>query len=154
VRKDDEPCAGTEIAVTLESTKTGTRITVVQSGFGAFLDIVGRDTVFGHGDQIMKDFRLYLERGLSVPGTVWGPGLGARIKQTPVGLEMVAVDPGGFAERLGLSTGDLLLTLGAIRVHDLQQLWTVLALTEVGSKLEVTWARGRESMSGGGAIGI
>lgn len=154
VRKDDEPCAGTEIAVTLESTKTGTRITVVQSGFGAFLDIVGRDTVFGHGDQIMKDFRLYLERGLSVPGTVWGPGLGARIKQTPVGLEMAAVDPGGFAERLGLSTGDLLLTLGAIRVHDLQQLWTVLALTEVGSKLEVTWARGRESMSGGGAIGI
>jgi len=148
VRKDHEPCAGTEIAVTLERAESGTRVTVVQSGFGAFIDFAGRDTVFGHGDQIITDFRLYLERGLTVPGTVWGANLGARARFTPVGVEVFAVDEGGFAEQVGLRPGDLLLTLRGIRLHDLPQLWTVLALTDPGTTADVTWARGREPMSG------
>ncbi len=148
VKKDHEPCAGTEIAVRLEQAKTGTRVTVVQSGFGPFLEFAGRDTIFTHGDQIMADFRLYIERGLTVPGTAWGRNLGARAKHTPVGLEIVAVDSGGFAETAGIRPGDLLLTLRGIRLHDMQQLWTVLALTEVGANADVTWARGDESMGG------
>lgn len=148
VKKDHLPCAGTEIAVRLEEAKTGTRITVVQSGFGPFLDIVGRDTVFTHGHQIVADFRLYLERGLTVPGTAWGANLGAEPRQTPIGLEIVAVHPSGFAEGAGMQPGDLLLTLRGIRVHDLQQLWTVLALTDIGASADATWARSREAMSG------
>ena len=148
VKKDHQPCAGTEIAVRLEQAETGTRVTVVQSGFGPFLDIVGRDTVFAHGNQIMNDFRLYLERGLTVPGTVWGANLGARTQQTPVGLEILGIDAGGFAETAGLRVGDLLLTLRGIRLHDTQQLGTVLALTEAGTSADVSWARGRDAMSG------
>lgn len=148
VRKDHEPCAGTEIAVRLEKVATGTRITVVQSGFGPFLDFVGRDTVFGHGHQIVNDLRLYIERGLTVPGTVWGPSLGALVTVTGTGLELTRVDKGGFAESAGMSAGDLLLTLRGIRLHDIQQLGTVLALTNVGETADVTWARGREPMSG------
>ncbi len=148
VKKDHEPCAGTEIAVRLEQAETGTRVSVVQSGFGPFLDIVGRDAVFGHGHQIVADFQLYIERGLTVPGTVWGANLGARTNHTPVGLEIVAVDAGGFAETAGLRAGDLLLTLRGIRLHDTQQLWTVLALTEPGTSSDVSWARGREAMHG------
>jgi hypothetical protein len=151
LKKDHQPCAGTEIAVRLEQAGTGTRVTIVQSGFGPFLDIVGRDTVFGHGHQIVRDFRLYLERGLTAPGMVWGPGLGARTKQTPTGLEVVAVD-GGFAKTAGLRAGDLLLSLRGIRLHDTQQLWTVLALTEPGASADVTWARGREAMTGKAAF--
>ena len=148
VRKDHHPCAGSEIVVRLEQADTGTRVTVVQSGFGPFLDFAGRDTVFGHGDQIIADFRLYLERGLTVPGTIWGANLGARTRHTPVGLEIVRVDSVGFAAAAGMAPGDLLLTLRGIRLHDLQQLWTVLALTEAGDSAEVAWARGRETMSG------
>jgi hypothetical protein len=148
LKKDHHPCMGTEIAVRLEQAETGTRVSVVQSGFGPFLDIVGRDTVFGHGHQIMRDFRLYLERGLTVPGTAWGVSLGARTKQTPVGLEVDGVDAAGFAEKAGLQVGDLLITLRGIRLHDIQQLATVLALTEPGSSAELSWARGREAMSG------
>ena len=148
VKKDHHPCAGTEIVVRLEQAETGTRITVVQSGFGPFLDIVGQDTVFGHGHQIMADFRLYIERGLTVPGTVWGANLGAQLRHTPVGLEIVSVESGGFAESAGICPGDLLLTLRGIRLHDLGQLWTVLALTEGGNTAVATWARGREAMDG------
>ena len=148
VRKDHHPCQGSEIAVRLEQADTGTRITVVQSGFGAFLDFAGRDTVFAHGHQIVADFRLYLERGLTVPGTAWGVDLGAKLARTPVGLELESLQPGGFAETAGMAAGDLLLTLRGIRIHDLQQLWTVQALTEAGSSADVTWARGVELGSG------
>jgi hypothetical protein len=148
VRKDHQPCAGTEIAVRLEQAGTGTRVTVVQSGFGPFLDFVGRDTVFGHGQQMVNDLRLYIERGVTAPGTAWGRFLGATPKQTPLGLEIEAIQPGAFAERAGLRVGDLLLTLRGIRIHDLQQLWTVLALTDVGANSEVSWVRGRELMGG------
>ncbi len=152
VRKDHEPCAGTEIAVRLEQEETGTRITVVQSGFGAFLDIVGRDTVFGHGEQIVNDLRLYIERGITVPGTAWGAFLGAMTRQTGVGLEIGSIQPGGFAEKAGLQAGDLLLTLGGIRLHDHPQLWTVLALVDPKEDGVVTWARDREAMSGKAAF--
>jgi hypothetical protein len=148
VKKDHHPCAGTEIVVQLEQAETGTRVTVVQSGFGPFLDFAGRDTVFGHGYQIVRDFQLFIERGLVVPGTVWGANLGARTDQAPVGLEVVRVDAGGFAEEAGMQVGDLLLTLRGIRLHDIEQLATVLALTDVGSAAEVSFARGREMIFG------
>lgn len=148
VKKDHFPCAGTEIAVRLEQAETGTRVTVVQSGFGPFLDAVGRDTVVSHGHQIVRDLHLYLVSGLTVPGTEWGPSLGAVPKQTAVGLELASVEPAGFCANAGMGAGDLLLTLRGIRVHDLQQLWTVLALTQVGTDADVTWARNRERMMG------
>lgn len=152
VRKDHAPCEGTEIAVRLEQAESGTRITVVQSGFGAFLDIVGRDVVFAHGHQIVNDLRLYLERRLTVPGTNWGLPLGAGTRQTPVGVEVTSVQPGGVAETAGVRPGDLLLTVRGIRVHDHPQLWTVLALTEAGSRAEISWARGDTAMDGKAAF--
>ena len=151
VRKDDEPCAGTEIAVTLERVDTGTRVTIVQSGFGPWLKAL-HDTIHAHWTQIVSDFRLYIERGLSVPGTKWGVNLGAQTRETPTGLEIVGVDSGGFGESAGLHPGDLLLTVRGLRVHDTKQLWTILALTEQGSSAEITWARARERMSGKGTF--
>lgn len=147
VTKDHEPCAGTEIAVKLDPAGTGTRVAVVQSGFGSWFDAV-RDAILTHGRQIMADFRLYLEHGVTAPGTVWGPDLGAQTRHCPVGLEIVAVELGGFAERAGMRPGDLLVSLRGIRVHNTEQLWTVLALTAPGVTAEVTWVREREVMQG------
>jgi S1-C subfamily serine protease len=95
-----------------------------------------------------NDFRIYIERGLTVPGTIWGANPGARTHRAALGLEIEAVDKGGFAESAGLREGDLLLSLRGIRLHDTQQLWTVLALTEAGTSADLSWARGREAMSG------
>lgn len=145
VRKEHEPCAGTEIAIVLEAADTGTRVSIVQSGFPAWMKDVW-DVVDAHGRQIVNDFRLHLERGITVPGTVWGPSLGAATKQTGIGLEVVHVDRGGFGARAGMTAGDLLLTLRGIRIHDTQQLWTVLALSSAGDEVDASWARGRETM--------
>lgn len=151
VKKDHEPCAGTEIAMTLEDTGTGTRITVVQSGFGPWF-FQARDAIETHGRQIIADLRLYIERGVTAPGTRFGENLGAQTRHTPVGLEIVAVDAGGFAEQAGLRPGDLLLSLRGIRLHGTEQLWTVLALTEPGRSADVRWVRGSEPMQGRAAF--
>lgn len=102
-----------------EQAGTGTRVTVVQSGFGPWLDRL-RDTFETHWRQIVADLRLFLERGLTVPGTAWGASLGADTRHTPTGLELTAVTPGGFADGAGMLPGDLLLTLRDLRVHDTQ----------------------------------
>lgn len=143
-RKLDMPCAGTEITVRIESANAAgwpTRVTLRQSGFG---DALPRDVLEAHWRQIAADFRLYVEREVSVPGTAWGVDLGVLFRQTPVGLEATAVVQGGPADRVGLRDGDLLLTVGPIRVHDLAQLWTVLALLPADREMTLGWTRGRE----------
>lgn len=144
VKKEEEPCAGTEILVVLESEGSGTRVKVVQSGFGQWMKDMW-DLVVAHGLEIIADFRLHIERGIDVPPKAWGPSIGAITRETPIGLEITAVVPGSFCDRAGLAAGDLLLTLRGLRVYDTGQLWTILALSEAGEETEIGWARGREA---------
>lgn len=153
VRKDHHPCKGTEIAIQLEQAGTGTRITVVQSGFdAAFLEIAGRDVVFGHGEQIVADLALYVERGVLAPGKVWGAQLGATTRNRIYGLEVATVHPGGFAEKAGLQNGDVLVALCGVRIYDLAMLTAVLAMTDVGTEAAAAWIRGTEVMSATAAL--
>ncbi|MYE13718.1 MAG: hypothetical protein F4X99_19095 [Gammaproteobacteria bacterium] len=143
-RKLDMPCAETEITVRIEPANAAgwpTRVTLRQAGFG---DALPRDILEAHWRQIAADFRLYLEREVTLPGTAWGLDLGALFRQTPVGLEATAIVAGGLVDRAGLRDGDLLLTVGPIRVHDLSQLWTVLALLPADREIALGWSRGRE----------
>ena len=95
---------------------------------------------------IVANFRLYLERRVHAPDTRWGSSLGATVQQTPIGLEIVNIDEGGFAERCGLSQDDVLIAIDSIRIHDLAQLWTVLALKQPGSETTVSWVHGRQPL--------
>jgi len=148
VRKDHHPCQGTEVAIQLEQAETGTKITIVQSGFdAAFLDFAGRNVVFGHGHQIVADLALYVEHGVFAPGRVWGASLGATTQDRMFGLEVVSVVPDGFAERAGMRPGDLLVSLRDVRVYDIRMLTTLLALTEAGTEAEVAWVRAGKVIS-------
>ena len=98
-----------------------------------------------HWMHIVANFRLYLERRVHAPDTRWGSSLGATVQQTPVGLAITKVDKDGFAARCGLSPDDVLITIDSIRIHDLAQLWTVLALKQPGSETAVSWVHGRKS---------
>ena len=163
VRKDDMPCAGTEIEIRIEpATAAGwpTRVTLRQSGFGPFFD-AAREIFDAHFRQIAANFHLYVERGIRV-GAETPPDFGAALVQTPIGLELGALTAGGFAERCGMATGDVLLEVGGVRVHDIGELWALLARPSgrVGSSLArtasdgagrvmtVVWARGRARMEG------
>ena len=148
VRKRDMPCAETMIEIAIGPANASgwpTRVEVTQSAFPPEMDAMA-DLVDAHWRQIVADVRLYLEHGVVVPGTVWGASFGALTAQTPVALALTKLDQdqNGFAARCGMREGDLLLTLRGIRIHDLAQLWTVLALSAVGEEVAVAWARGGE----------
>ena len=60
--KDDEPCAGTYVVVTLSDDETGTRITVVQSGFGDWMPPL-YDMMAVGWRHIVADLQTYLSTG-------------------------------------------------------------------------------------------
>ena len=144
--KDDSPCKETEITIHVEPANASgwpTRVEIEQRGFDASL-FPFKEIFDTHWLQIVANFRLYLERRVHAPDTRWGPSLGATVQQTPVGLTITRVVEGGFAARCGLSQDDLLITIDSIRIHDLAQLWTVLALKHPGSETKVSWVHGRQ----------
>ncbi len=151
--KDDEPCKGTEIGIQVDpATAAGwpTRVTLWQSGFGPWFE-AARDVFETHWRQIAANFELYVSRGITVPGTIFGD-FGATVSATPTGLELAAIDAGGFAARCGMATGDLLLTVGPIRIHSIEQLWTAMALLPSDAEIPATWARGTVRMAGHSAF--
>lgn len=153
VRKDDEPCAGTEIAIHLSPATAGgwpTRVSVRQSGFASWLLATG-DVVEAHWRHIVADFHLYLVHEVTVPGTVWGE-IGAALKQTAIGLELGDLVDSGLAARCGMHSGDVLLTIAGIRIHTIEQLWTVLALVDSRRETAIVWAREGRWMTANAAL--
>ena len=153
--KLDHPCAGTSITIHIGPANAGgwpTRVSVVQSGFQSPLAELP-DFLSAHWRLIVADFRLYLEHGVLAGQTVWRTRLGAMTRETPVGLAVAAVEPDGFAARCGMREGDLLLTLGGVRVLDTAQLWTVLAMLNPGDVATATWAGDGETVHAAQEIG-
>jgi hypothetical protein len=148
VSKADEPCAGTDIVVTLEDDATGTRIHVVQSGFGDwFADLY--DVMAIGWRHIVADLHLYLATGVHARRHLrpWGD-LGANSRTADGGIRVDHVRSGGLAERLGLLDGDLLVTLAGAPVASLDDLTTVLRAVPAPSTAE--WIRAGALMSTAG----
>jgi hypothetical protein len=140
--KDDEPCAGTEIVVTLESSDTGTRITVVQSGFGDWLS-ERYDLMAVGWRHIVADLETYLATGVHAQRHLraWGD-LGATVASGPGGLQIEHVRDGSLAGRLGLLDGDLLVALAGAPVSTHDDLVTVLrVITTLPGDVSAEWVR-------------
>ena len=154
VRKDDEPCAGTEIAIHVSPATAGgwpTRVSVRQSGFASWLLAAG-DVVEAHWRHIVADFHLYLAHEVTVPGTVWGE-IGAALRQTPIGVELGDLTDGGLAARYDMHPEDVLLTIAGIRIHTIEQMWTVLALVDSRREPAIAWVRDGRRMTANAAPG-
>ena len=140
VRKEHEPCAGTEIAIGLTDADTGTRITIVQSGFGAWFE-EAKDTILAHGNEIVADFRLFLETGHRAAPKKWGAPIGGSTRETPTGLEVTNSEENGFFGRAEIRSGDLILTLSGTRIYNTGQLWIALSFFNVGDQCSISWLR-------------
>ena len=120
--KATEPCAGTDIVITLEDDASGTRITVVQSGFGGGF-AAQRAWLAAGWAAIVADFAAFFERGVALGRhvTMWW-SIGCDVTETDAGLVVGDVHREGFAARAGLERGDLILRLAgapAVTVRDL-----------------------------------
>jgi uncharacterized protein YndB with AHSA1/START domain len=114
---------GYETTVTFEEVATGTRITIVRSGFGASEEWRHYASSTARGwDEMIADLILYLETG--VRGSRHLPfrsGLGATMLESGAGVRITHVVPGGFAARAGMQAGDLLLRLNGAGVVQLSE---------------------------------
>ena len=151
LEKVAEPCAGTEIAITLEAAGNGTRVTVVQSGFGALFDQMLNAVSIGWS-HIVADLALFLQSGVR-GGRHLAPwaSLGCTVREVQPGLEVDHVF-GGLAAEAGLEPGDVLLAVGNAPVVFERELQTLMRVFGVGDKVDVTWARGGEILHATGAL--
>jgi uncharacterized protein YndB with AHSA1/START domain len=139
--KDDEPCAGTDIVVTLEDEDTGTRVHVTQSRFGDWLPT--RYEIMSVGWRyIVADLQTYLATGVHARRHLrpWGD-LGAEATAIDGGVSIDGVREGTLAHRLGLTSGDLLVTLAGAPVASLDDLVTVLRVLDATARPDVEWIR-------------
>jgi hypothetical protein len=139
--KDEEPCAGTDIVITLDDDGTGTQVHVVQSGFGDWLP--ARYDVMAVGWRfIVADLQTWLATGVHPRRHLrrWGD-LGAGATARDGGVAVSGVRDGGLASRLGLADGDLLLALAGAPVASLDDLVTVLRVLDDGTTPTAEWVR-------------
>jgi hypothetical protein len=152
VIKDTMPCKGTEIVVVLEAEGAGTKVTVVQSGFGAMFEEALDGLSIGW-EHILADLVLYLQTGLRGLRHVrpWA-ALGCTLTQTASGLRVQELTPSMYAAEVGLQPGDIILTVGGAPISRNIELQTVMRVFREGDELTASWARGSERMSGASVI--
>jgi len=152
LRKDAQPCKGTEILVQLEHEGTGTKVTVVQSGFGAHFEIALKGLSLGW-EFIQADLALYLETGVMGHRhlNAWA-SFGANTEESPSGLVITRVQADTLASRVGLEPGDRLLTVAGASLTITRDLVVALRTQRGGEKVELAWVRGRQKLKGTGSL--
>jgi PDZ domain/Activator of Hsp90 ATPase homolog 1-like protein len=152
VRKVTEPCAGTEIVITLEHEGSGTKVTVVQSGFGAMWTFAA-DALEVGWRHILADLALYLERGVHGSRHMrrWG-NFGCVFKDTDFGLEVVSTMGDSLAQRVGLAPGDVVVAVAGAPVVIRAELESLMRVLPSGETVEVEWVRGDSKLEAKGAV--
>ena len=141
VRKIDQPCADTLIAITFEHEGTGARIRVVQSGFDEGFVKTAGDSFWTHSEHILADLHLFFDCGV-IAQRAWRPWtpLGVGVVAEPLGLRVRWVG-GGWAERIGLQKGDVLLTVAGAPVYSAAELGVVERIVRQGDDVPATYVR-------------
>ncbi|HEX4982175.1 MAG TPA: SRPBCC domain-containing protein [Ilumatobacteraceae bacterium] len=150
------PHADSEVTVTFEEVEGGTRITITHAGFGdseAWRGALGGASI--GWDQAIADLIFYLTTGVPAGRFTIAPGNpGVRLAETPAGLEVLAVEAGGFADEAGLRIGDVLLTAGGAPVYTWRELWVMLRAQGPGAEMRVEYVRGQDRHAGAGTLGV
>lgn len=157
MKKEEEPCMGTEVIIALEDAGSGTRVTVVQSGFGPWLpDVI---EMFGYvWNMILADLKLFIETGVRIKTHLFDPAsmptvsLGCGTQDHFTGLIATQVEKAGFCQRVGVEEGDLLVSLNGVRLLNSMLLQNLLKMASAGTEFELTWVRAGELKSGRATI--
>jgi hypothetical protein len=153
VRKDKWPCPGTLITITFDHVATGTRVTVVQSGFDEAFVAAAGESFWIVAEHIAADLRLFFATGI-LGGRHKLPwvSFGCDVVATPVGLEVTRIDPSGWAERAGVAIGDVLLTIGGAPVTTMRDFVTLGRVLRTGATVAATWAHDGQRVEASAAL--
>jgi uncharacterized protein YndB with AHSA1/START domain len=147
--------AVTRVTVTFEEAGTGTRITVVQSGFGT--GAAWQDALEGHRQgwaRARRDLILYLETGVVAQRffTRWHASLGLHLADGDSGVRITEVLPDSWAEEASLRPGDIVLFLDGLPIYDRTDLWPAQIARRPGEPLGVEVARDGQRVAGRGHL--
>jgi hypothetical protein len=144
-----------EMTVVLEATESGTR-TTTNSGFGDGEEW-DRDTAGAMRGQAetIADLILYLETGVAFPRHLHGEKswIGLSWREVPAGLQVDSVQPGTFAERLGLQRGDLQVEHGGASVFGYAELGFFTKEHRAGEMAQAAWVRDGQLMRASAELG-
>jgi uncharacterized protein YndB with AHSA1/START domain len=143
-----------ETVVTFEEVSSGTRITIVRSGFGDSEDWrhFAENTQRGF-DEMLTDLVLYLETGVSGNRHFqFASGLGVTMLDSAQGVRITHVVPGGFAAQAGMRDGDLLLRLNGAPVLSGTDVAFLGREHGPGTEIEAEYVRDGEVLRGRGAL--
>jgi uncharacterized protein YndB with AHSA1/START domain len=145
----------TRVTVTFESVETGTRITIVQAGFGT--GAAWQDQLEGHRHgwaRAIRDLVLYLETGVVSERffTMWRCDLGMFLTETAAGVRVSEVAPGGWAEEAGVEIGDVILYVDGSPIFERPDLWVFQTGRRPGDRLDIEVARGGARVRGTGTL--
>jgi uncharacterized protein YndB with AHSA1/START domain len=145
----------TRVTVTFESVDEGTRITVVQAGFGDGARWLDQLEGHRHGWlRAIRDLVLYLETGVSSQRffTTWRCDLGFAAAETFPGVKVTEVEPDGFGAEAGLRPGDLFLYVDGMPIYERTDLWDFQIGRAPGDRLEVEVVRDGTRVRGSGTL--
>jgi uncharacterized protein YndB with AHSA1/START domain len=145
--------AGTrDMTVVFEATESGTRITITNSGFGENEDLSG---IIRGQEETIADLVLYLETGVAFPRHHYGEKswIGFSGREVRAGLEIESVQPGTFADHLGLQRGDLLVELGGASVFGFAEVQFFTKEHAPGEQATAAWVRDGKLMRASAELG-
>lgn len=145
----------TRVTVTFEDAGTGTRITVVQSGFGTGAS--WQDALESHGRgwaRALRDLVLYLETGVVARRffTRWHSHLGLVLADGVAGVSVTEVVPDSWASDAGVQPGDIVLFVDGLPIYDRVDLWPFQIVRSGGEELDVVVARDGRQVTGRGVL--
>ena len=134
----------TRVTVTFEDTRTGTRITVVQSGFGT--GAAWQDALESHRQgwaRALRDLVLYLETGVASRRffSTWRSQLGLCLADGATGVRVTGVEPDSWAADAGLQPDDVVIFVDGLPIYDRTDLWPFQIARGAGEALDVVVAR-------------
>ena len=145
-----------DMTIVLEATDAGTQIVITHSGFGESEDWDQDLAAVSHGlEESIADLVLYLETGVAFPRHHRGEKsfTGIAANKLLAGLQVSAVQPQTFADRLGLTPGDLLVELGGVAVFGYAELQFFTKEHAIGEKADAAWIRDGRLMRGTAELG-
>jgi uncharacterized protein YndB with AHSA1/START domain len=145
-----------EMLVGFEPVASGTRVTVTHSGWADDEESQRERCAVERGtDETLADLLLYLRTRVAFPRHNRGERsyLGFTALEVPGGVEVRGVQPGTFADRLGLQRGDLLVELDGAGVFGLSDLAFFAKLRAAGETAEARWIRDGALLHGSAVLG-
>jgi uncharacterized protein YndB with AHSA1/START domain len=139
-----------ETTVTFEEVESGTKITIVRSGFGDTEDWRHyAESTNGGWDEMIADLILYMETGVRASRHLsFRSGIAATTTLTGAGVRITHVVPGGFAEGAGMQAGDLLLRLNGVPMLRTPDIAVLAREHNPGEVLEAEYVRSGEVLRG------